>query len=178
MLGTTVNEGIVWFDGTISIKPELVEQFILRGEQERIKYVTTVTPEIEQLNKELSCSIGLKPSFVLPPKQWTFPREYTNFDVESFVFDLLEDELQKFSKQHYESKERIDRVIYELDLFKQHNMFNILYLMVYIVDTLQQQNICWGVGRGSSVSSYILYLIGVHDIDSVKYQLDVLDFFH
>ena len=33
-----------------------------------------------------------------------------------------------------------------------------------------------GVGRGSSVASYILYLIGVHRIDSIKYNLDWKEF--
>jgi DNA polymerase III alpha subunit len=34
----------------------------------------------------------------------------------------------------------------------------------------------WGVGRGSSVASYVLFLIGVHRIDSMKYNLDYKEF--
>ena len=49
--------------------------------------------------------------------------------------------------------------------------------MKYVVDTLRDNNIVWGVGRGSSVSSYVLYLIGIHKIDSVKYALPIDEFF-
>jgi len=55
-------------------------------------------------------------------------------------------------------------------------MLPMLQFLVYMVDQLKHNNILWGVGRGSSVSSYILYLIGVHKIDSVKYNLDYKEF--
>ena len=48
--------------------------------------------------------------------------------------------------------------------------------MKYIIDTLRENNIVWGVGRGSSVSSYMLYLIGVHKVDSIKYNLNINEF--
>ena len=41
---------------------------------------------------------------------------------------------------------------------------------------LHDKNVLWGVGRGSSVASYALFLIGVHKIDSVKYDLDWREF--
>jgi DNA polymerase III alpha subunit len=49
--------------------------------------------------------------------------------------------------------------------------------MKYIVDTLRANNIVWGVGRGSSVASYVLHLIGVHKIDSIKYSIPIEEFF-
>ena len=60
--------------------------------------------------------------------------------------------------------------------FKKRDMLPMLQFLVYMVDQLKHNNILWGVGRGSSVSSYILYLIGVHKIDSVKYNLDYKEF--
>jgi DNA polymerase III alpha subunit len=56
-------------------------------------------------------------------------------------------------------------------------MIPVLTTMKYVVDTLRANNIVWGVGRGSSVSSYVLYLIGIHKIDSVKYDLPIDEFF-
>jgi DNA polymerase III alpha subunit len=44
------------------------------------------------------------------------------------------------------------------------------------VETMRVNNIVWGVGRGSSVASYVLYLIGVHKIDSMYYDLDIEEF--
>jgi DNA polymerase III alpha subunit len=56
-------------------------------------------------------------------------------------------------------------------------MIDVLKAMKYMVDVLKSNNVVWGVGRGSSVSSYCLYLIGIHKIDSVKYDLPITDFF-
>jgi DNA polymerase III alpha subunit len=72
--------------------------------------------------------------------------------------------------------EQTDRVSEELEAFIEHNMLDLLYVLKYIVDTLRDNNVVWGVGRGSSVASYVLYLIGVHRIDSLKYNLDWHEF--
>lgn len=72
-------------------------------------------------------------------------------------------------------KERA-RVDEELTLFIQHGMFDLLFYLKYLVDTMRENKIVWGVGRGSSVASYVLYLLGVHKIDSIKYNLDIKEF--
>lgn len=72
--------------------------------------------------------------------------------------------------------EELDRVATELELFAQHNMIDVLRYLKYLVDTMRYHNIVWGVGRGSSVASYCLYLIGVHKINSIKYELDIHEF--
>ena len=55
-------------------------------------------------------------------------------------------------------------------------MYPVLRFLVYFTDTLRDKNIVWGVGRGSSVASYVLYLIGVHRINSIRYNLDITEF--
>ena len=55
-------------------------------------------------------------------------------------------------------------------------MINLLRYMIYLVDFMRENGIVWGVGRGSSVASYVLYLIGVHKIDSIKFGLDWREF--
>ena len=72
--------------------------------------------------------------------------------------------------------EQKDRVSSELELFIQHGMLDLLYYLKYLVDTMRENKIVWGVGRGSSVASYCLYLIGIHKIDSLKYNLDIKEF--
>jgi DNA polymerase III alpha subunit len=69
-----------------------------------------------------------------------------------------------------------ERVVEELRLFAKHDMIPVLKTMKYIVDTLRANNIVWGVGRGSSVASYVLFLLGVHKIDSLYYNLDIDEF--
>ena len=64
----------------------------------------------------------------------------------------------------------------ELAEFERRGMFDLLRYMVYLVDFMRDNNIVWGVGRGSSVASYVLYLIGVHKVDSIQYGLDWREF--
>jgi DNA polymerase III alpha subunit len=96
--------------------------------------------------------------------KWFIPYDYANIDIEEFLVD-------KCPKENY------NRLIKELELFRQHNMLPLLKTMKYIVDTLKSNNVVWGVGRGSSVASYVLFLLGVHRIDSVKYSLPIEEFF-
>ena len=72
--------------------------------------------------------------------------------------------------------EQRDRVSSELELFIQHGMLGLLYYLKYLVDTMRDNKIMWGVGRGSSVASYVLFLLGVHKVDSIKYELDIHEF--
>ena len=73
--------------------------------------------------------------------------------------------------------EQRDRVSQELELFISNGMYDVLHVMKYVVDTLRANNVVWGVGRGSSVASYVLHIIGVHKIDSIKYNIPIEEFF-
>jgi DNA polymerase III alpha subunit len=96
---------------------------------------------------------------------WNMPNEYKTLDIEQWVKE------QSPPWDPYST-----RVEEELTAFKQHNMLDLLRWLKYFVDTCRSNNVVWGVGRGSSVASYVLYLIGVHKIDSVKYNLDWQEF--
>jgi len=61
-------------------------------------------------------------------------------------------------------------------MFQERDMFMILRYLKYLVDTMRKHNIVWGVGRGSSVASYVLYLLGVHRINSLHYDLSIDEF--
>ncbi len=95
--------------------------------------------------------------------KWLMPDEYKNLDIETFL-------VQHSKKEYY------DRLIEELQEYRKRNLIPMLRWLKYVIDTCRKNNIVWGVGRGSSVSSYVLYIIGVHKIDPVKYQLDWKDF--
>ena len=96
-------------------------------------------------------------------RDWFMPAEYKTMDIEGFLVDQC-------PRQNHE------RLIEEIQLFRQHNMVDLLRYLKYLVDTMRANKIVWGVGRGSSVASYCLYLIGVHKIDSIKYNLDIKEF--
>lgn len=68
------------------------------------------------------------------------------------------------------------RVEQELELYDKYELLDVLRLCVFLVDKMREHKVVWGVGRGSSVASYVLYIIGIHKIDSVKYGLDIKEF--
>lgn len=70
----------------------------------------------------------------------------------------------------------IARVNLEMDQFEARGMVPVLQLMFFLVDHCRTHGIVWGVGRGSSVASYCLFLIGVHKCDSLHYNLDITEF--
>jgi DNA polymerase III alpha subunit len=97
-------------------------------------------------------------------RDWFMPKEYQNFELVEFLLDQCHSEEQR------------NRVMEELELFVQYDMIPVLNYLKYLVDTMRANNIVWGVGRGSSVASYCLYLLGVHKIDSIKFSLDIREF--
>ena len=95
---------------------------------------------------------------------WHMPEEYLSLDIAQWLLDQCQ------------TQEELQRVGKELLLYQERNLFNLLRQLKYIVDTWRKNNIVWGVGRGSSVASYVLYLIGVHRINSMYYDLDIAEF--
>ena len=108
--------------------------------------------------------------------EWFMPDEYKTLDVGPWIMDKLLIELQNVEAHEIQAKPEYTRVCEELEAFEQREMIDLLRYMVYLVDFMRENNIVWGVGRGSSVASYVLYLIGVHKIDSIQFDLDWREF--
>ena len=68
------------------------------------------------------------------------------------------------------------RIAIEMTMFEERKMMNVLRFLIYLVDIMRKNKIVWGVGRGSSVASYVLFLIGIHKVNSLKYNLDIKEF--
>jgi DNA polymerase III alpha subunit len=116
--------------------------------------------EAEKLNYPSPISVDQ----ILKKRNWMIPKEHLELDIESYLVQVC-------------PEENYDRLVTELALFKSHDMMDVLCVMKYMVDTLRKHDVLWGVGRGSSVASYVLFLIGIHKIDSVKYELPIEEFF-
>ena len=123
----------------------------LHAEMPRLNGYVTLTDSVDEFDVRFQ-------------KNWRMPDEYKELDIAAYVLDLC--------KEDYE----LQRVGKELLLFQERDLFNLLRYLKYLVDTLRKNNIIWGVGRGSSVSSYVLFLLGVHKIDSLYYNLDIEEF--
>jgi DNA polymerase III alpha subunit len=97
-------------------------------------------------------------------QNWYMPDEYKEMDIIEYLLNATEDDIQ------------YRRVLEELTLYKERGMLIVLKFLKHLVDTCNVNGIVLGVGRGSSVASYCLYLLGVHRIDSIKYELDIKEF--
>ena len=95
---------------------------------------------------------------------WHMPEKYYKIDVLSWLIDKCQSEDEKA------------RVKDEFSLFEEKKFVKVLQFLIYFVDTLRSNNVVWGVGRGSSVSSFCLFLIGVHKINPMLYNLDYREF--
>lgn len=97
-------------------------------------------------------------------EQWLMPSSYKEMDIAKWVLDQCK------------TDHELQRAGQELLLFQERNMFDLLKYLKYLVDIMRENNIVWGVGRGSSVSSFVLYLIGIHRINSLYYDLPIEEF--
>lgn len=97
-------------------------------------------------------------------REWYIPEEYKVLDLYEYLLARLPDD------NHH------GRMIEELNAYDERGLIPVLRYMIYLVDTMRENNIVWGVGRGSSVASYVLYIIGIHRINSIQYNLDYKEF--
>ena len=118
-----------------------------------------------QLNKYIPLDVNQKDFDGVCQSEWFMPDKYKKLDVVGHLYNLCQGDDKCFH-----------RVNEELAEFERRGMFDLLRYMVYLVDFMRENNIVWGVGRGSSVASYVLYLIGIHKVDSIQYGLDYKEF--
>ena len=123
--------------------------------------------DIDRFNK-FATELEISPisDISLISKEFNIPQHYKELDVEKYIHGKLVER----------DPDEIGRVEMELDMYRERGLFPVLQLLIWIVDTMRKHNLVWGVGRGSSVSSYLLYILGVHKVDSYKYDLDIKEF--
>lgn len=134
----------------VSEKIDFPEILDLHNIPKLVTYITS-NKSVEQFDSECH-------------NNWFIPEEYKNFDIAKFVLDQCQ------------SEEELQRAGKELLLYQERDMFILLQYLKYLVDTMRANDIVWGVGRGSSVASFVLYLIGVHKINSLYYDLPIEEF--
>ena len=166
----TVDEaGRVWFHGKDAV------ELLLRG-YNLLDLLFQPTPEIDIYNQ--NCARFDKTTFQIQSpgsinvaedaqrrlQTWWITEPFTNLPVRETVLRLCSTDQER------------DRVKLEMDLFEERGLIPVLRLIFMLVDHFRRKNIVWGVGRGSSVSSHVLYLIGIHKINSLYYNLDIREF--
>ena len=102
---------------------------------------------------------------------WIIPDEYKSLDLDNY-FSLKIESINK-------DREVVEnRVMNELNEVRRMDFEMGIKTIIYVIDRFRKEGIVWGVGRGSSCASYLLYLIGVHCVNPLKYNIPYTEFFH
>lgn len=100
----------------------------------------------------------------LKQSTWFMPEEYKKFNIEKYVLDQCA------------NAEETKRIQDELMLFESRNLIPVLQYIKYLVDTMRENKIVWGIGRGSSLASFVLFLIGINKVNPLLHNLDIHEF--
>lgn len=136
--------------GLLTTGPSILEKY-LQGCTELGQAPTFYTKELPSTTEEAL-------------QYWNIPDEYANLNLDIYFAEKVN------------TLDEAIRVAEELSLYRERNLEPMLRFMIYLVQVMKNNKIVWGVGRGSSVSSFLLFLVGLHQIDSVKYKLDIKEF--
>lgn len=167
----------LWPDGDFTVDPDKVTDYVFKlagGKGLSHLKVTAVTPEIQSYNSFADTPISAKTECDLSifPPNWVLPDHYKyHLNLDEYLIGLA-DKIERDSLYD----ERVERLSTEIWLFKEHQLDDVLKCLIYVIDTLCEKKVVWGVGRGSSCSSYLLFLLGLHSVDPVKYGIEVTDF--
>ena len=121
---------------------------------------TLMTKWLTCVDQSLDCQAWDR----IQQSDWQMPEEYKNLDIAKHVLSLCQTDQQ------------LQRCGQELLMYQEKNLFDLLRYLKYLVDVMEKNHVIWGVGRGSSVASYVLYLLKIHKIDSIYYDLDPTEF--
>ncbi len=155
---------------------KLVNTAIRSGHVDRVR-VTELTEQLQEFNNfaDVSIEVVSPKDFKKPPTPKTvLPAEYASLDVDVLLSKLVQEDIKR--RGHSHKHQCIERAVAELTWLYEHGKIDLIRTLVYVVDVLNEHDYPWGIGRGSSVSSYVLFLIGVHGIDPIAFDLDWHDF--
>lgn len=180
MSGNVLTDRYLWHDGCSSFTPDKICDIILDtgSFNNKIFFTSIVDEDIIKYNKLVSeeDQIHKKTENGIINKKWSIPPEYIGLDVSKFFYII--------NSSFVESKEETSKTLYnnrfkeEMEIVKNSEYFtNLFRCAIYIVDNLKKNSYVFGVGRGSSCASYLLFLLGLHRVDPVKYDVDCVDFF-
>lgn len=174
-ISTKLEDRTLWYDGDSTIPESDLIDLITKGVSVSGLFVDEMSNNIKQYNAYVKGTdkIRVKSEVVVDTIEWVMPEAFKRLDPMQHIIRIADRAIDGDDRQG-----RLDRVVEELVLYDEMGLMEILKVLIYIINTLQTNNVVWGVGRGSSVSSYVLYLIGVHDVDSFLYGLDIRDFLH
>lgn len=178
---TELEDRVLRFDGISEVDPEQVARFLLRGIPSSKLRVTSETADVVSFNEQVPPEdriLLVQPEPLTLDMEWQLDPAYLEIDLDEYVGSLFEARLPSLNYTDEQVEIAINRIADELQEIRQRGMVEFTQTVIYILDTMKQNNLVWGVGRGSSCASYVLFLLGLHVVDCVKMDISMEEFFH
>lgn len=163
MLVDSQRQRILLEDGSSVVPTDVLALMILKGESIDGVYVED-SHDSDALQAVYGVDCGISddeiPQIVLPT------HETTEEAVDELVQRILE------SDRFEETDSFVSRVEREMEFFKETNNIAFLLGVSDLIEKFKESGVVWGVGRGSACASLILYILHVHDINPIEYDIN------
>lgn len=167
---TVLKDRTLWYDGSNEVNAEAVADLILLGvspdkiichPDEDVQKYNNLVDSLDEIvcEKIDNCPLDLT---------WNIPKKYIDLDLQKYVVSLA----SRYGTAY------VQRVQLELEQIQKRDLQSVFKTLIYIVDVLKENQQVWGVGRGSSCACLILFLIDLHKVDPLKYNIPIEEFFH
>jgi hypothetical protein len=175
-LKTVLEDRILFYDGTCQVSSDKIVDLLIQGVPiERIA-AFECDDDVLEYNRlaDVSIKCGEVDIDFSPDFSWKIPSRFFNLEISTTLHNLLSETFEYVANfQKYQ-----ERLEIELQEIKIRNLDSLVKTLMYVIDYFKSNDVVYGVGRGSSCASLIMFLIGVHCIDPVKYDISHLEFFH
>lgn len=173
-MNTQLNDRVLWYDGVSQVHPDHLITAMLGAFSFDGFSVTELSQEVERYNRLVTDQpISVKTGCAELDVSYSLPKRYAELDFTRYI----EDEIIPRVPADELYADRMSRLVAEITFIEKHDMVNLIRTLVYVRDTLNEKRVVWGIGRGSSCASYLLYLMEIHYVDPVAYDIPMDEFF-
>lgn len=182
-LETELADRTLRFDGVSILHPDDVADAMAVGLDPTLIRVSELTTDVERFNANVTDAEQLRlatPEPIRVDMAWRLPEKYQTLDLEAYITDIFSQRAPTLHATYtpQQVEDSYVRIADELEEIRRRGMTEFLKTIIYILDVFRAQNVVWGVGRGSSCASYVLFILGLHAVDAVKLNVPLSEFFH
>lgn len=180
-LFTVLEDRVLRFDGVSIVDSDALVSLIKRGAAPSKLRVLIETTEVAQFNQFVTSNNRIA-EFAEEPLElnfaWKLPPEFLALDIDRHVQTVFRERLPSLAYSSAQEASALNRITEELREFRLRGMDDVLRTIIYVLHRFHETKQVWGVGRGSSCASYVLFLLGLHVVDAMKFDIALSEFLH
>lgn len=170
---TELKNRTLWYDGTNQVEPEDVPQLILDGVPLSKIVVNSLNEDLETFNtlEDVEFPLNKMENNQLG-SSWNIPSQCKNINLKEYILAKLVDRFPNADDRY------VKRLEEELLEITSRDVVDLFRTLIFVTETLLKSDTVLGVGRGSSCASLFLFVLGLHKVDPIKYNIPASEFFH